>query len=214
MTLPETWIGPAIIAAVIAAMVNMAGLFVPGRRQVETERRLRHRKRVDIQTALRAEIDHYVSALANPEMELDRIWREVVLSMEADENHAPVIPSEKNDTVFQSVLADISILPERVIRPVVTYYNQVAAISAIIDDMRAEGFRNSDRSHGPVMEQGQRIGMYTDYIGMKQIALSMGREASVALEESLKRETRRMNGALSNWGAGALSSRGVGPFGL
>ncbi|MEL7279746.1 MAG: hypothetical protein AAFY35_04655 [Pseudomonadota bacterium] len=185
MELPNTWVGPAIIAAVIAALVNVLGLFVSGRRQRQSERRRRREKRVDIQTALKAEIDHYVTALSNDKMNLDEFWKDIVLRMEEDEGYIPFIPAEKNDMIFQSVLQDISILPGSVVEPVTYYYNQVVAISALIQDLRSPAFRNTDPSRGAVMTQGQRIAIFTDYIGLKSEALNAGRKVSQALKESL-----------------------------
>ena len=119
--MPIDILSPALISAVIAATVTLLALVVSGRRQIQAERRRRREKRVDIQTALKAEIAHYVSALSNDKMNLDDFWKEIVLRMEKDDGYIPFIPAEKNDMVFQSVLPDISILPSPVIEPV-TYY--------------------------------------------------------------------------------------------
>ncbi|MEM7733309.1 MAG: hypothetical protein AAF280_11075 [Pseudomonadota bacterium] len=187
MELPDTWVGPAIIAAVIAAMVNVVGFLLSGRRQRQSERRRRREKRVDIQTALKAEIDHYVATLSNDKMNLDEFWKDIVLRMEQDPAYIPFIPAEKNDMVFQSVLQDISILPGPVVEPVTYYYNQVVAISALIEDLRSPDFRNTDPARGPVMTQDQRIAIFTDYIGLKNEALEAGRKVSFALQKSLEK---------------------------
>ncbi len=90
--------------------------------------------------------------------------------------------------VFQSVLQDISILPAPVIEPVTYYYNQVVAISALIEDLRSPDFRNTDPSRGAVMTQEQRIAIFTDYIGLKNEALDAGRKVSSAIRRSLDSE--------------------------
>ncbi|MFK7752926.1 MAG: hypothetical protein AB8B51_10275 [Sedimentitalea sp.] len=173
----EAWIGPAIIAAVIAALINVVGWFVTGQRERASERRRRIERRNDMQTALRAEIQHYVDILSNPQFDLNAIWSEVVGQMERDAGYVPLVPSERNDTVFRVILRDVHILPEPVIQPVVRYYNQVFAIDAMIEDLRAESFHNTD--------QVQRIKMYTDYISLKLEALEQGRDALAALSASL-----------------------------
>ena len=183
--MPIDILSPALISAVIAATVTLLALVVSGRRQIQAERRRRREKRVDIQTALKAEIDHYVAALSNDKMNLDDFWKEIVLRMEKDDGYIPFIPAEKNDMVFQSVLPDISILPSPVIEPVTYYYNQVVAISSLIEDLRSPDFRNTDPARGAVMTQDQRIAIFTDYIGLKSEALLAGRNVSHALKESL-----------------------------
>ena len=175
--LPVEWIGPAIIAAVMAASINVAGWFVTGQREVRRDRRRRRERREDLQIALRAEIQHYMDILSNPGFDLREVWAEVVGQMETDEEYAPFVPSERNDTVFKTVLTDISILPEQVIGPVVRYYNQVFAIEAMIDDLRSYKFDG--------MDQEQRIKMYTDYISLKLEALDQGNQAIETLNNSI-----------------------------
>jgi hypothetical protein len=175
--LTQEWIGPVIIAAAIAASINVLGWFVTGQREIRRDRRRRRERREDVQVALRAEIQHYVDILSNPGFDLNKTWAEVVGQMETDENYAPFVPSERNDTVFITLLTDVSILPEPVIGPVVRYYNQVFAIEAMIDDLRSRKFDG--------MEQEQRIKMYTDYISLKIEALEQGNIAIAALSQSL-----------------------------
>ncbi|MCE8006208.1 hypothetical protein [Aestuariivita sp.] len=175
--LPQDWIGPAIVAATIAALVTVLGWFVASKREVGRDRRRRRERERDVQTALRAEIQHYVDALSDPEYDPMVVWKDVVALMEADAEYVPMIPSERNDAVFQALIGDISILPEPVIGPVVRYYNQVFAIDALITDLRNDGFR--------ALSQSQRIGLYTDYISLKLEARRMGNEATDGLSRSL-----------------------------
>lgn len=191
--LSESWIGPVIIAAAIAALINVLGWFVTGQREVRRDRRRRRERREDVQTALRAEIQHYVDILSNPDFDLRESWSEVVGQMETDDDYAPFVPSERNDTVFKTLLTDISILPETVIGPVVRYYNQVFAIEAMIEDLRSYKFDG--------MDQEQRIKMYTDYISLKLEALDLGKLATAALDGATASSgTQRM-----------LNSPGVAP---
>lgn len=170
---------PRLGAALVGALVVALGWLVSGYRERGRDRRRRDERSIDVQTALAAEIQHYVDILGNPEFDLDEAWSEMVALMDADETYVPLIPSERNDTMFQSILPDVQILPEPVIRPIVRYYNQVFAIEAMIEDLRSDHFR------ADVTPQLQRIRMYTDYISMKKEALRLGQEACVALAGSL-----------------------------
>lgn len=170
---------PRLGAALVGALVVAIGWLVSGVRERGRERRRREERSVDVQTALSAEIQHYVDILGNPEFDLDEAWRDMVARMDTDDLYVPLIPSERNDTMFQSILPDVQILPEPVIRPVVRYYNQVFAIDAMVEDLRSDHFR------AETTPQLQRIGMYTDYISMKKEALKMGQEACAVLTNSL-----------------------------
>lgn len=171
----DAWIGPVIIASAIAGMVNVLGWFMAGRRDRQREGRRRREKRVDIATALLAEITHYRDALVF--FDLDEVWESVTEQMSDDEDYMPVIPSERNDTIFTAILPDIHILPESVIQPVTRYYNQVFAIDAIIEDLRSASFREEPYR--------TRLTAYTDYISLKKQALADGDSAIVALSAHL-----------------------------
>lgn len=170
---------PRLGAALVGALVVALGWFVSGLRERGRDRRRREERSIDVQTALSAEIQHYVDILGNPEFDLDEAWQDMVAQMDADDTYVPLIPSERNDTMFQSILPDVQILPEPVIRPVVRYYNQVFAIEAMIEDLRSDHFR------ADTTPQLQRIRMYTDYISMKKEALRLGQNACDTLAESL-----------------------------
>lgn len=184
---------PRFAAALVGAGVVAVGWLVSGLRERTRERRHRRTRQVDLQVALRAEIQHYVDILGNPAFDLNEAWGTMVEVMERDAGYVPLIPTERNDTVFQALIAEIHVLPETAIQPVVRYYNQVFAIEAMIADLRGQGFRDST--------QPQRIKMYTDYISLKLEALEMGRLALEALDESLRAQRSR------------LSSRGAGRSG-
>ena len=182
---PEAWIGPAIVAAIISGVISVVGWILTGCRELSSERRRRAERRVDVQTALRAEIQHNVDILSNPDFDLNRTWEHVVSEMEDEPTYVPLIPSERNDTVFRAIVQDIHILPGDVIQPVVRYYNQVFAIDAMIADLRGNGFAGA--------EQDQRIKMYTDYIALKLEALEQGKGAIIALDQSLVAESAQIS---------------------
>jgi len=171
----NAWIGPVIIAAAIAAMVNVLGWFVASLRDRRADDRRRREKQDDMATALMAEIAHYRDALTF--FDLDEVWENVAEEMADNEDYMPFIPSERNDTIFRAFLAEIHILPEDVIQPVTRYYNQVFAIDAVISDLRSAAFKAEPYR--------TRFAVYTDYISLKKQALVDGDSAIAALSAHL-----------------------------
>lgn len=187
-----TWIGavdPRLWQAVIAGAFLSFGWVYNGWQNRRADDRRRREKQDDIATALMAEITHYRDALTF--FDLDEVWDSVADEMAEDENYMPFIPSERNDTIFSAILADIHILPEGVIGPVTRYYNQVFAIDAIIKDLRSEPLGQESKA--------TRISVYTDYISLKKQALVDGNSAIAALSAHLSvsraRTTLTKNGA-------------------
>ncbi|KIN61699.1 hypothetical protein Z945_2692 [Sulfitobacter noctilucae] len=185
----EAWIGPVIIAAAIAGLVNVVGWFVASLRDRRADDRRRREKQDDLATALLAEITHYRAALTF--FDLDEVWETVAEEMSENEDYVPFIPTERNDTIFSAILADIHILPEDVIQPVTRYYNQVFAIDAIIADLRSNALRSESRDI--------RLAVYTDYISLKKQALDDGNSAIAALSAHLS--VSRARSALTKDGA-------------
>lgn len=173
-------IDPRVQQAVVAGVFVAVGWVFNGHQNRKRERRRRLERVMDVQTALIAEIDHYVVTLK--QFDLSTSWSRIVTAMEEDAKYIPVVPSERNDTIFSALIAEIHVLPDPVIQPVVGYYNQVFAVDAIIDDLRSDLFRE--------MDQVQRIGMYTDYIALKQEALARGEMALRALRLSTGRSVK------------------------
>ena len=129
----------------------------------------------DVQTALAAEIQPYLEVLEL--FDLNDHLEQVVDRMRTEDSYFPLVPTERNDTVFRAVLSEIHVLPEEVIKPVVRYYSQLFAIEAIIEDLR-----------GPqVADLGDRgkEAIYTDYISMKLQALDLGKKAIAAIDQQL-----------------------------
>lgn len=168
---------PRVQQAIVAGLFIAVGWVVNGWQKRRSANRQRAQRCRDVQNALLAEIDHYVQALLL--FDLNASWSRIVSAMENNQSYIPVVPSERNDTVFKATIADIHVLPDVVIQPVVGYYNQVFAIEAIVEDLRSELFRN--------MNQSQRIGMYTDYIALKKEALVRGKLAVEVLRNSTSR---------------------------
>jgi len=161
----QAWIGPAIIATVFASVFGfLRDRHFDGKRRQERVK--------DIQIALLAEIRAYVAVLKRDR--LDEFEQGMVGRMLADDGFVPFIPREKNDTVFQAILADIHILPESSIDPVVVYYSQIVAIAEMAHDMRTKVFSG--------LEMQRRIDVYRNFIAMKKEAVVLGLEAELMLD--------------------------------
>lgn len=89
----------------------------------------------DVLRALYSEIRAYVSVLRRDGVGTDGALLRDRICHEA--NFFPFVPSERNATIFTSIVSDISILPDGAIHAIVLYYAQVDAIEAMIGDLRS-----------------------------------------------------------------------------
>lgn len=191
------------VQAVVAGGFLALGWIVNGLGNRRAASRLRAEKLRDYHRAIYAEIASYLDNLGSIEA-LEGYRDQIVAAMEADPAYVPLIPREKTDTIFRSLIAEINILPRVTIDPIVTYYNQLFALEALISDMRGERFKSLD--------QERRARMYRDYVGLKvqafndgHYALRMiaafadgGADAARAEEAAIARE---LGDAVSNPGA-------------
>ncbi len=163
------------IAALIGAVVVLAGWLFTSYRERRQREGLRAERIRDVQRALYAEIRAYVALLQRDE--LDTYREDMIEKMRGKDGKGrdfiPLIPHERNDTIFKAIVNEIHILPRSSIDPVALYYSQLAAISTMIDDLRSPEFKDMDR--------GRRIQMYSDYIDMKKEALALGEEAMLMI---------------------------------
>jgi hypothetical protein len=166
------WIGPAIIAAVISAIVTAAGWFASHASTRRLEAARRNERIQDVQTALRAEIRSQPPRL--------RLFAEqqaaALIDAVRNSGLTPFVPREPGSFVFEAILAEIHILPTEVIDPVIYYYKQVAALTLFAEDLRSERFDGL----GP----DRKTAMYSDYIAMGVYALELADKAIDALEDS------------------------------
>lgn len=160
----DTRIWQAILAGAFVA----AGWIVNGWQNRRAAAALRAEKLRDLHRALFAEIASYLANLDSIQA-LDSYRATLVGRMRDDPDYVPLIPRERNDTIFRACIAEIHILPRVTIDPIVTYYSQIFAIETLIDDMRGERFQT--------LEPERRIAMYSDYIDLKVQALNDGHYA-------------------------------------
>ncbi|MFL4472004.1 hypothetical protein ACERZ8_19760 [Tateyamaria armeniaca] len=179
----EGWISaidPRVWQAVLAGLFVAVGWIVNGAQNRADARRLRRERRDDVQRAIVAEIKHYLEVLEGED--LNAAWE--AMQPRIANGYVPFLPSEDNDMVFQSVLANIHILPKTVIDPVVKYYSQLKAIDAQIADSRLDPFvKGTDED-----SRRRREISYFQYLQMKQraktYALQALREMGVAPDVS------------------------------
>ena len=97
-------IDPRVQQAIVGGFFLAAGWVYNGYRNRLRDRRRRLEKVQDVQTALIAEIDHYVVTLK--QFDLSATWSRIVGAMEDDDSYTPVVPSERNDTVFSALISE------------------------------------------------------------------------------------------------------------
>jgi hypothetical protein len=167
----ETFIAVPVQAALVGGTFLALGWIVNGWQNRRDAARRRAERTRDVHRAIFAEIGTNLANLWD-EATLDSYAVAMVTRMQ-DPDFVPFIPLERNDLIFDMIVADIHILPRQTIDPIVTYYAQVRSVAAIAMDMRADGFR--------ALSAGRRIAMYEDYIAMKKQTLAFGRYANAMI---------------------------------
>jgi hypothetical protein len=192
-----SWIGPALVAAIVSALVTMAGWLVSHQRDLRVDARRRRERVVDLQTALRAEIRSRRQRFAA--IDLAKHGTDTVARMTADDSFVPFVPNEVQSFIFGAVAKEIHVLPTEVIDPAVLYYQQCDAIAQFVLDLRSDRFHN--------LESPRRIAMFKDYIAMNVFALELADAALSALDQSIPGGP-----AINSW-ASARSAPGSGAAG-
>jgi hypothetical protein len=170
-----SWLGPAIIAALISGAISLTGLYLGGWIAIRHERRRRKEKVRDFQIALRAEIRSELHNLLS--IDFDRHFEEI-RSRYADRPGYSVFPSfPATHIVFEALRNEIQILPEEVIDVVILYWRQRYAVEKFVEDMRDERFSKLDAD--------RQLEMYEDYIGMQKYLAETARLSARALDRSL-----------------------------
>ncbi|WP_313137201.1 hypothetical protein [Paracoccus jeotgali] len=164
-------LSPQAQSAVIAGSFLAAGWWVVAWQNRRRDRKNRAERVRDVQRALFAEIRAYLAVLERDD--IANYGAAMAERIEMEEGFFPIIPTEHNDAIFRAIVSDIHVLPRDTVDPVVLYYSQLNAISAMIADLRALDVERI----GPV-----RAGaMYRDYISMKLGAAELGASAIKAI---------------------------------
>ncbi|PTW49789.1 MULTISPECIES: hypothetical protein [Rhodovulum] len=178
---PPAVLDARIWQAIVAGAFVAIGWIVNGWQNRRVAAALRAERTRDVHRALYAEIASCLANLESPEA-LAAYRDAMAARMREDAGFVPLIPRERNDTVFRALVAEIHILPRVTIDPVVSYYSQLFAIEAMIADMRGERFR--------ALEPERRIAMYEDYIALKVQAFHDGHFA-LRMIEAFARDGRK-----------------------
>lgn len=170
----QGWLGPTLLAA-----TAMAGwLYGDWRKRVE-ERRLRRGVILDIEKALRAEIEAHLHQLRRFDLVEDRdaTAARIVKAGEGAGRFVPLLPRERHDTIFQALVGQIHLLSTDTVRPVTLYYNQVVMVAELADTIRSAAYAE--------LPADRRVNVYRDFIAMKLIAMEFATRAVTALSEDI-----------------------------
>lgn len=171
----ELWVGPAIIAALVSALVSAAGWFVSSWQVQRLDERRRAEKVHDFQVALRAEIasDLLNMLVADRSMFLE----EISARYRSDLNYSVVVAHLARNVVFDALVGQIHVLPGEVIAPVIHYARLRQTIERFIEDLRSKHFRTLDSE--------RQLTMYVDYLEMTGRLEALAQEAVASIDQSL-----------------------------
>ncbi|MFN3972232.1 MAG: hypothetical protein ACK4L4_12820 [Gemmobacter sp.] len=204
MRVLDPYLDPQVQAAALAGFFLACGWVVNGWQNRRRDAALREERVRDVLRSLYSEIRAYLAVLRRDDVGV--YGADLCARILAEPGFFPIIPTERNDTMFRAVVDEIHVLPDAVIHSVVLYYSQVVAIETIIADLRG-------LDHAKV---GQRraAGIYRDYIGLKIEAVELGAKALADIAEELQFPLPPEAEALDGWLARqwmAVSNRAVDP---
>lgn len=168
------WVGPALVAAVIAALVSVMGWFVTAGLTLRAEQRRREEKTRDFMIALRAEIRSELASLQafNGDVDLQEVERHISNGTGQD----ILVPKLVRHLVLDAMVPELFILPENVIDPLVLYLRQREAVSNLSDDLR---------SMTPNVRMGpQGFSMYRDLVILRRSLMDTANDTLHALEKT------------------------------
>ncbi|WAP69510.1 hypothetical protein [Jiella pelagia] len=168
-----SWIGPAIVAAVIVGIFTVAGWFVTASLALRAEQRRRREKARDFRIALRAEI---MSELANLEA-YDRIsLDQPAAEASAGAQPVPFIPTGSRNRIFEAIVGEIYILPEPVIEPLVRYGRQRDILEGLGEDLR--------RLAAGEASQARIQSLFDDYLKLRKGLKSLAEDVVAILSRT------------------------------
>jgi hypothetical protein len=165
----------------VGAAVVVIGWFATYALKRREAAALRDERTADLERALLAEIRAHQHQLARWRDEGGGADTVAAILAGADRGPGafiPILPAERHDRVYASTLAEIHMLSSGTIRPVVTYYNQIAVLADMADMIRSPAFAE--------VSAERRAIAYTHYIALKHAAAELGQVAADALEAALK----------------------------
>lgn len=196
----ETWVGPAIVAAVISGLVSLVVVQLNFRVARRTEQIKREEKVFDFQIALRAEI---ASDLLNIQV-IDRsaYLADISRRYANGPDYSVFVPQMAENVIFAALLSELHILPGEVIDPVVHYERLRQTVEAFVLDLRAPTFAS--------LSAERQLAMYSDYLDMLERLEGLAWEAYKALNDSISSPGAGLSNQLlasAQGGASAGNSR-------
>lgn len=171
----DPYMAPQAQQAVIAGLFLAVGWWVVALQNRRRDAKLRADRVRDVQRALFAEIRAYLAALRRDNIaEYGETIRERIMN---EAGYFPVIPSEYNNAIFKAIVSEIHVLPRDTVDPIVLYYSQLNAISAMIEDLRDLRLE--------VIGPERAANMYRDYISMKLEAIELGDHALASIRANI-----------------------------
>ncbi|MHB1102289.1 MAG: hypothetical protein ACYC0C_05835 [Devosia sp.] len=171
----ELWIGPVIVAAAVSALVSVAGWFVTFQQSMRMEQLRRDEKVHDFQVALRAEIES--DRLNLSVVDWDSYLDDIRARYAADPSYSVVVAHMASNTIFESIVKEIHILPGAVIAPVVNYARLRETVEQFVLDLRADKFRQ--------LPGERQLVMYSDYVRMLDRLEALAEHAIASIDRSL-----------------------------
>lgn len=169
----ELWVGPAIIAALVSALISAAGWFVTSWQAQRSEARRRGEKVHDFQVALRAEIASDLLSLEAGDR--SEMLESVASALANDAGYQPFVPRLAGNIVFEQVVKEIHVLPGDLIGAVIAYERLRQSIEHFVDDIRDAAELSPQR----------KLLMMGDYFDMLDRLEALARNAVSALDASL-----------------------------
>jgi hypothetical protein len=181
----NTWIGPALIAAVISSLVTAVGWLVNYRTSLGLEKERRLEKVRDFQIALKAEIRSELHHLR--EVDFEANFTKIEARYKRSKDYSVLVTRMVHHIVFETLVKEIHILPESVIDPVILYARQRQIVDQMALDLRLDSFKLSPQAH--------QLEMYRNYIDLMVHLRNLAEEAHAALEAGLGKKNALSNPA-------------------
>jgi hypothetical protein len=185
----DPFLDPQVQAAVLAGLFLAAGWLVNGRANRRVAADLRDERVRDVLRALHSEIRAYVAVLRRNQVGTNGAALRDRIRDEA--GFFPFVPSERNATIFSTIVGDISILPDNTIHPIVLYYTQIDTIEALINDLRSLDIARSG--------QARAAELYADFMLVKIEAAELGADALAAIARFLDYVPAQETYGMAEW---------------
>jgi hypothetical protein len=169
----------ALVAAAVSASVTALGWFATNWSEKNLESLRRAERVIDVQTALLAEIESNLKRYE--EINLDKHNAEMIRLIKGSKGRGrftPFVPRYPSEIVFEAMISDIHILPTKTIDEVVAYYKQEYKLRELVEDLRADHYRE--------LENERKAQLYDHYVWQIKTVLITGSEARNALRASLR----------------------------